>query len=65
MVAFEEARDGAVIRKVQKDVEDAGVSGAEAMVRSAMTDYMEPAIDEVKAGGELIPVFQIVAGCDD
>jgi hypothetical protein len=50
MADFEEAGDGDVIRKVQKDLEAAGVSGAEPMIRGAMVELMDRAIEEVKAG---------------
>jgi len=50
MADFEEAGDADVARKVQKDLEGAGISGAAAMIRAAMTDLMDRAIDEVKAG---------------
>jgi hypothetical protein len=39
-----------VVRKVKKDLEDAGVSGADPMIRTAMIDLLERAIDEVKTG---------------
>lgn len=50
MADFEEAGDADVARKVQKDLADAGVAGADVMIRAAMTDLMDRAIDEVKTG---------------
>lgn len=50
MADFEEAGDDDVVRKVKKDLEDAGISGADPMIRTAMTDLLERAIDEIKAG---------------
>lgn len=50
MADFEEAGDGDVIRKVQQDLEAAGLSDAGATIRMAMTDLMDRAIDEVKTG---------------
>jgi hypothetical protein len=50
MADFEEAGDEDVIRKVRKDLEGSGLSGADAMIRAAMVDLMHRAIDEVKAG---------------
>ena len=50
MADFEEAGDDDVVRKVRKDLEDAGVSGADPMIRTAMIDLLERAIDEVKTG---------------
>ncbi len=50
MADFEEAGDADVARKVQKDLDAAGISSADAMIRAAMTDLMDRAIDEVKAG---------------
>jgi hypothetical protein len=50
MADFEEAGDDDVVRKVKKDLEDAGVSGADPMIRTAMIDLLERAIDEVKTG---------------
>lgn len=50
MADFEEAGDADVVRKVQKDLEAAGMSGADAMIRTALADLLDRAIDEVKAG---------------
>ena len=47
---FQEAGDDDVLRKVRADLEAAGTSAAEADIRRQMTDLMERAIDEVKAG---------------
>ena len=50
MADFEEAGDDDVARKVQKDLAEAGIPGVEAIIRTAMTDLLDRAIDEVKAG---------------
>ena len=50
MADFEEAGDEDVIRKVRKDLEGSGLSGADAMIRAAMADLLDRAIDEVKTG---------------
>src|SRR5918998_1908570 len=50
MADFEEAGDEDVIRKVRKDLEGSGVTGADAMIRTAMADLLDRAIDEVKTG---------------
>ena len=50
MADFEEAGDDDVARKVQKDLAEVGISGAETMIRTAMTDLLDRAIEEVKTG---------------
>jgi hypothetical protein len=46
---FQEAGDDDVLRKVQKDLETVG-SVSESELRRVMTEFMERAIDEIKAG---------------
>jgi hypothetical protein len=46
---FQEAGDDDVLRKVQKDLETVG-SVSESELRRVMTELMERAIDEIKAG---------------
>ena len=50
MADFQEAGDDDVLRKVRADLEANGKSGSDADLRIVMTDLMERAIDEVKAG---------------
>lgn len=50
MADFEEAGDDDVLRKVQRDLETAGIQGAETEVRRAMSELMARAIQEVQAG---------------
>ena len=50
MADFQEAGDDDVLRKVRADLEGAGAASGEAELRRVMTDLMERAIDEVRAG---------------
>ena len=50
MADFQEAGDEDVLRKVRADLEANGAAGGEQELRRVMTDLMERAIDEVKAG---------------
>ena len=47
---FEEAGDDDVMRKVKKDLDGHGAGQSDAAIRQAMTELMERAIDEIKAG---------------
>jgi hypothetical protein len=51
MADFEEAGDGDVLNKVQKDFAAKGIAMSEQDLRRAMNDLMEKAIAEVKASG--------------
>jgi hypothetical protein len=51
MADFEEAGDGDVLKKVQKDFAAKGIAMSEQDLRRAMNDLMEKAIAEVKASG--------------
>jgi hypothetical protein len=51
MADFEEAGDGDVLKKVQKDLEAKGITMSEQELRRSMNDMMEKAIAEVKASG--------------
>ena len=50
MSDFEEAGEGDVLRKVRGDLEAAGIAGAEAEVRRAMSELMARAVQEIQAG---------------
>lgn len=50
MADFEEAGEDDVRRKVQADLEAAGVAGAETEVRRAMSELMARAVQEIQAG---------------
>ncbi len=50
MADFQEAGDDDVLRKVRADLEANGATQGEAELRRVMTDLMERAIEEVKAG---------------
>ncbi len=50
MADFQEAGDDDVLRKVRADLEANGAAQGEAELRGVMTDLMERAIEEVKAG---------------
>jgi hypothetical protein len=50
MADFQEAGEDDVMRKVKADLEANGASQADVELRRVMTDLMERAIDEVKAG---------------
>jgi hypothetical protein len=50
MADFQEAGEDDVLRKVKADLEANGASQGETELRRLMTDLMERAIDEVKAG---------------
>jgi hypothetical protein len=50
MADFQEAGDDDVLRKVRSDLEANGAIQGEAELRRVMTDLLERAIDEVKAG---------------
>ena len=47
---FQEAGDDDVLRKVRGDLEAGGINSGDGEIRRQMTDLMERAIDEVKAG---------------
>jgi hypothetical protein len=47
---FEEPGDGDVMRKVRKDLDAKGVAESEQQIRAVMTDLMEQAIAQIKAG---------------
>ncbi len=47
---FEEKGDDDVFRKVAKDFASAGVVVADADIRTAMTELMAKAVDQIKAG---------------
>ena len=47
---FQEAGDDDVLRKVRGDLEAGGINSGDVEIRRQMTDLMERAIDEVKAG---------------
>ncbi|WP_243369707.1 DUF1476 domain-containing protein [Microvirga solisilvae] len=47
---FEEAGDADILRKVVKDLDDAGQSAGEAELRAKLADLTERAIQEVKEG---------------
>ena len=47
---FQEAGDDDVLRKVLSDLNAAGVTAADTDIRRHMTELMDRAIDEVKAG---------------
>ena len=50
MADFEEAGDDDVFRKVRADLEASGATQGEGELRQVMTELMERAIDEIKAG---------------
>ncbi len=50
MADFQEAGDDDVLRKVKADLEANGSTQGDADLRRVMTELMERAIDEVKAG---------------
>ena len=51
MVAdFEEAGDDDVFRKVRKDFDAKGVAQSDQEIRKTMSDLMEQAITQIKAG---------------
>ena len=50
MADFEEAGDADVQRKVQGDLEAAGIAGAETEVRRAMNELMARAVQEIQTG---------------
>jgi hypothetical protein len=50
MADFEEAGDDDVFRKVRKDFDAKGVKQSDQDIRRTMTDLMEQAIAQVKAG---------------
>lgn len=50
MADFEEAGDDDVLRKVRADLEAHGAASGESDLRRVMTDLMERAIEEVRAG---------------
>jgi hypothetical protein len=50
MADFEEAGDDDVFRKVRKDFDAKGIAQSDHQVRRAMTDLMEEAINQIKAG---------------
>ena len=47
---FEEAGDDDVFRKVRKDFDAKGVAQSDQDIRNTMTELMEQAIDQIKAG---------------
>jgi hypothetical protein len=50
MADFEESGDDDVFRKLRKDFDAKGVSQTDQQIRTAMTDMMERAIEQIKAG---------------
>jgi hypothetical protein len=50
MADFQEAGDDDVLRKVRADLEANGATQGEGDLRRVMTELMERAIDEIKAG---------------
>ena len=50
MADFQEAGDDGVLRKVQADLEANGATQGHGHLRRVMTELMERAIDEIKAG---------------
>ena len=50
MADFEEAGDDDVFRKVRKDFDAKGVTQSDQDIRRTMTDLMEQAIAQIKAG---------------
>lgn len=50
MADFQEAGEDDVLRKVRDDLEAAGITGAEAQVRSMMSELLARAVEEVQAG---------------
>jgi hypothetical protein len=50
MADFEEAGDDDVFRKVRKDFDAKGVKQSDEAIRRTMTDLMEQAIAQIKAG---------------
>jgi hypothetical protein len=47
---FEEAGDEDVFRKIKKDLADAGASVSDADIRTAMSELMAKAVEQIKAG---------------
>lgn len=49
MADFEEAGDGDVLRKIKADLEEAGVSVSDDVLRSTMDDLMDQAIRDIQS----------------
>ena len=47
---FEEAGDDDVFRKIRKDFDAKGVTQSDQQIRTTMTDLMEEAVAQIKAG---------------
>jgi hypothetical protein len=50
MADFEEAGDDDVFRKVRKDFDASGIAQSDHQIRRTMTDLMEQAVAQLKAG---------------
>ena len=50
MADFQEAGDNDVLRKVKADLEAGGAAISEGEIRARMTDLLERAVEDVKAG---------------
>ena len=50
MADFQEAGDNDVLRKVKADLEAGGAAISEGEIRTRMTDLLERAVEDVKAG---------------
>ena len=50
MADFQEAGDDDVLRKVKADLEAGGAAVSEGEIRTRMTDLLERAVEDVKAG---------------